>query len=145
MNDEIHFQVYRSPNGWYMLVYPEHWTYEIIEEIPAFYDPEGSGALQVSAFENKLNSYNLSEELERFLELHNIEYDPDQVAVFKNSEGSQIEACEFISDERFWLVYMISFADKLIVCTYNSDIRPDKELSQILTNIISSIRFLGID
>ncbi|MBK8397120.1 MAG: DUF3805 domain-containing protein [Leptospiraceae bacterium] len=141
MND-LSYQPYRSPNGWYMLAYPEYWEVEVIEEIPAFYDPDGAGALQVSAFENKLGSYNLSEELARFLAIHKIEYDEDCVASFKNNLGSEIKACEFISEERFWLVYMISFGSKLIVCTYNSDERPDKELSIILTNIISSIRFL---
>ena len=113
-----------------------------IGEIPAFFDPDGAGALQVSAFENKLGNYNLSEELARFLTIHKIEYDEECIASFKNNLGSEIKACEFISEERFWLVYMISFGSKLIVCTYNSDERPDKELSIMLTNIISSIRFL---
>ena len=71
MND-LSYQPYRSPNGWYMLAYPEHWEVEVIEEIPAFFDPDGAGALQVSAFENKLGSYNLAEELERFLGVHKI-------------------------------------------------------------------------
>ena len=35
MND-LSYQPYRSPNGWYMLAYPEHWEVEVIEEIPAF-------------------------------------------------------------------------------------------------------------
>ncbi|HMV44636.1 MAG TPA: DUF3805 domain-containing protein [Leptospiraceae bacterium] len=140
---EIHYQPYRSPNGWYILAYPEHWEVEIIEEIPAFFDPDGAGALQVSAFENKLGSYDLSEELERFLSVHKISYDEERVATFTNNLGSQIKACEFIADERFWLVYMISSGSKLIVCTYNSDETPDRELSVIITNIISSIQFLN--
>ena len=141
MND-LNYQPYRSPNGWYMLVFPEHWEVEVIEEIPAFYDPDGAGALQVSAFENKLGTYDLAEELARFLAFHKIEYDENCIASFTNNLGSKIKACEFISEERFWLVYMISFRSKLIVCTYNSDEKPDKELSIMLTNIISSIRFL---
>jgi hypothetical protein len=141
MND-LNYQPYRSPNGWYMLAFPEHWEVEVIEEIPAFYDPDGAGALQVSAFENKLGTYDLAEELARFLAFHKIEYDENCIASFTNNLGSKIKACEFISEERFWLVYMISFRSKLIVCTYNSDEKPDKELSIMLTNIISSIRFL---
>lgn len=35
MND-LSYQPYRSPNGWYMLAYPEYWEVEVIEEIPAF-------------------------------------------------------------------------------------------------------------
>jgi hypothetical protein len=146
MEDKLEYQVYRSPNGWYMLVYPENWAFEVIEQIPAFYDPEeGSGALQISAFENKEGEFDLGEELQRFLNFHKIDYDEERVACFENSEGSKIEACEFISDDRFWLVYMISNRHKLIVATYNSDEKPNKPLSQILTNIISSIRFLNLE
>jgi hypothetical protein len=144
MQDNLQYQAFRSPKGIYMFAYPETWVYEVIEEIPAFYDPEtNDGAFQISSFQNKELDFDLSEEMNRFLELHKIEFDEEKVASFTNNEGSKILACEFISDSRFWLVYMVANKFKLLVCTYNSDNKPTKDLSIILTNMISSIRFLG--
>ncbi|MCX7998839.1 MAG: hypothetical protein N3A69_07790 [Leptospiraceae bacterium] len=40
---------------------------------------------------------------------------------------------------------MLSNGNKLLVCTYNSDEVPDKEFSEILTQMISSIKFLNLD
>ncbi|MCE9501670.1 MAG: DUF3805 domain-containing protein [Leptospira sp.] len=141
MSMKLDYQPYKSPFGWYSLVYPEYWEMEVIEDIPAFFDPEGSGALQISAFENLEGDYNLTEEMIRYLAHHKIQYDEEHVANFKNEEGTVIKACEFNSKGRFWIVYMLSYKSRLILCTYNSDETPDKELSEILTIIISSIRF----
>lgn len=141
MSQKFKYKNYTSPMGWYTMLYPAHWELEIIEEIPAFFDPEGAGAFQVYAFANKNGKYDLKNELIRYLKQHAIEYEEDCIASFTNNEGSEIKACEFISKERFWLVYMIAHNSKMVLCTYNSDESPDKELSIILTNIISSIRF----
>ncbi len=144
MEENIQYQAYRSPKGIYMFAYPEHWTYEIIEEIPAFYDPEiNDGAFQVSSFQNKIGEFDLNEEMKRFLKFHTFEFDEEAVASFTNNEGSKIMACEFISEERFWMVYMIANLNRLLVCTYNSDNSPNKSLSLILSDMISSIRFIG--
>lgn len=143
MLSDIRYQPYRSPEGWYSLIYPDTWECEVIEGIPAFYDPQnGVGALQVSAFVNRTGNYDIEEELIRFLNFHHIDYDENSIASFKNNQGSEIRACEFISEHRFWLSYLIANGAKLILCTYNSDESPDAELSEILRNIISSIQFL---
>ncbi|MBE7412695.1 MAG: DUF3805 domain-containing protein [Leptospiraceae bacterium] len=142
MSLKLEYQYYKSPYGWYSLVYPEFWETEVIEGIPAFFDPEGTGALLVSAFQNLEGEYHLQTELARFLSQHNVEYEEDSIAKFTNNEGCNILACEFISDNRFWMVYMLSKKDKLIVCSYNSDESPDNELSTILTTIISSIKVI---
>ncbi|MCB1141113.1 MAG: DUF3805 domain-containing protein [Leptospiraceae bacterium] len=141
----LEYQPYRSPQGWYNLIYPEYWTHEVIEGVPVFYDPEGSGAVVVTALMHSSGEYDIDLELKNYLIQHEIEYDPEKVANFRNSEGSEIRACEFISKERFWLVYMVSNGKQLIVCSYNSDESPDSDLSGILTTIISSIRFLNTE
>jgi Domain of unknown function (DUF3805) len=136
------FQQYNSPEGWYALAYPEFWTVEVIEGIPAFYDPEsGDGALVLSAFKNRSGYFDLSEEMKRFLANYKVKYEKDKIASFRNKQNCEIQACEFISQERFWLVYMIAFQNKLLVCTFNSDAVPERETSEILTAIISSITF----
>ncbi|MCB1191648.1 MAG: DUF3805 domain-containing protein [Leptospiraceae bacterium] len=139
---KLEYKNYTSPMGWYSMLYPSNWNLEVIEGIPAFYDPEeGTGAFQVYAFYNKKGEYDLTQELIRYLQTHGVEYQEDCVASFINNEGSRIKACEFISKERFWLVYVLAHHSKMVLCTYNSDENPDKKLSKILTNIISSIRF----
>jgi hypothetical protein len=139
--NKLEYQPYRSPEGWYGLAFPENWTVEVIEGIPAFFDPEGSGAFVVSAFKNRIGKFVLAEEMARFLSNHKVKYETDKVASFENKQGCEIQACEFISKGRFWLVYMIGYANKLLICTYNSDEVPEKELSEILTTIISTINF----
>jgi hypothetical protein len=145
MSMKLEYQSYRSPQGWYQMIYPEFWVHEVIEEIPVFYDPDGSGALLVSAFLHKLGQYNIDLEVKNFLKQHGIEYNPEMIAKMKRADNSEIRACEFVSKGRFWMVYMLSFKNKLIVSSYNSDEAPDSELSSILSKMISSIHFLHIE
>lgn len=146
MGMKLDYQPYKSPEGWYSFVYPEYWEMEVIEGIPAFYDPNGVGAFLISAFRNVADiEYDTAEELSRFLAQHKIEYDEEKIASFENGEGTTVKACEFISEGRFWMVYMLSNGNKLLICTYNSDEGPDRELAQILTTMVSSIRFYQYD
>ncbi|PKA05420.1 hypothetical protein CH375_05305 [Leptospira ellisii] len=135
------FKLYNSPNGWYSMVVPAHWVHMVIEGIPAFFEENGSGALQVYAFENKAGSYDLHEELRRYLKTHEIDFEEDKVASFENEEGSRIMACEFRKEDRFWMVYMIANGKRMILLTYNGDETPAAYLVRDLTTVISSIRF----
>ena len=105
MGMKLEFQPYQSPQGWYTLQYPEYWEMEVIEGIPTFYDPQGSGAVVISAFENKTGDYNPEVEMRHFLSHHGIEYDIKNIFLFENTQGSIVQTCEFISKERFWFVY----------------------------------------
>ncbi|EMG12518.1 hypothetical protein LEP1GSC151_0383 [Leptospira interrogans serovar Grippotyphosa str. LT2186] len=141
MSKTPEYKLYKSPNGWYSMVIPVHWVHMVIEGIPAFFEENGSGALQVYAFENKSGSYNLREELERYLKTHEINFEEDKITVFDNEEGSKIMACEFTKEDRFWMVYMIANRKRMILLTYNSDETPHNYLVNELTTVISSIRF----
>ncbi|MDL5244328.1 hypothetical protein QRD38_00635 [Leptospira weilii] len=136
------YKLYTSPNGWYSMVIPAHWIHMVIEGIPAFFEENGSGALQVYAFENKSGSYHLGEELKRYLETHKIDFEEDKIASFENEEGNKIMACEFVKEERFWMVYMIANQKRMTLLTYNSDEMPPNYLVSELATVISSIRFL---
>jgi hypothetical protein len=141
MGMKLEFQPYQSPQGWYTLQYPEYWEMEVIEGIPTFFDPQGSGAVVISAFENKTGDYNSEVEMRRFLSHHGIEYNIKNIFIFENTQGSIVQTCEFISKERFWFVYMMSYQDKLLILSYNSDEAPGKDLSTIISGIVSSIYF----
>lgn len=136
------FKQFRSPQGWYSLLYPAHWEHMVVEEIPAFFHPDGAGALQFYAFESKQDSFDVNAELANYLKIHQIDYEEDKVAEFENNEGSSIRACEFEKEGRIWLVYMIANQKQMLLATYNADEPVDEEMFQNLTDIISSVRFL---
>lgn len=141
MSMQLDYQVYSSPQGWYTLQYPEYWEMEVIEGVPAFFDPEGAGAIVVSAFENKEGNYNPRLEMKNFLYQHGIQFREESITTYKTKQGTVVQTCEFISKDRFWFVHMMSFDDKLLLLTYNSDEIPEKELSQIISHIVSSLQF----
>ena len=59
-------QPFISPNEWFKLEYPRMWEMEVVDNIPAFFDPLfGKGALQV--FSVKLGDLDkLTEEITEF-------------------------------------------------------------------------------
>ncbi|TGM51556.1 hypothetical protein [Leptospira vanthielii] len=137
------YKQFRSPQGWYSFLFPANWEQMVVEEIPAFFHPNGGGALQVYAFESKLEDFDVDLELENYLKIHEIDYDAENVAVFENNEGTSIRACEFQKEDRVWMVYMVANQMRMILVTYNSDEEVGDELFQQLTNIISSVRILN--
>ncbi|MCZ8156157.1 MAG: hypothetical protein O9264_08560 [Leptospira sp.] len=136
------YKQFRSPQGWYSLLYPADWEHLVVEEIPAFFKPESGGALQFYAFESKVESFDATKELENYLKIHEIDFDEEKIATFENNEGTSIRACEFEKEERVWLVYMIANQKQMLLATYNSDEPVDDDLFLNLSNIISSVRFL---
>jgi hypothetical protein len=150
MKREFHFSLmtrplykqFRSPQGWYSLLYPADWEHMVVEEIPAFFQPDSGGALQFYVFESKVETFDATKELESYLKIHEIDYDEDKVAHFENNEGTSIRACEFQKEDRVWLVYMIANKRRMLLATYNADEEVDDALFSNLSNIISSIRFL---
>lgn len=137
---EEKYKLFRSHLGWYSIQYPARWELEIIENIPAIYDPNGCGAFQISSFLNKKGSYDLTEEMIRYLEQHKIRYDESKVATVQREDGSILKACEFYVESRFWMVCMISYKNKLILCTYNGDVKPEPSEAIILSRMIQSVR-----
>ncbi|TGL57495.1 hypothetical protein EHQ58_14560 [Leptospira ognonensis] len=136
------YKQFRSPQGWYSLLYPANWEHMVVEEIPAFFKPESGGALQFYAFESKVDSFDVNQELENYLKIHGIAYDEEMVAEFENEEGTSIRACEFRIEDREWLAYIIANQKQMLLATYNSDEEIGDETFSDLSNIISSIRFL---
>ena len=138
--DQTEQSVWRLFRGaFFRLAYPDFWEMEIIENIPAFYDPDGSGALQVAATVNSDGPYDLKEEFTKYLQRHEIEFDDEKVVRFQTDAGWECLAGEFFKEERFWLVYLLGVAEKMIIVCYNSDEMPSKPLVKIISQIIRSI------
>ncbi|TGL61473.1 hypothetical protein [Leptospira sarikeiensis] len=141
MDKKLDYRLYRSPSGWYSMVIPGHWQNIVIEGIPAFFEENGAGAMQVYAFENKEGTFDPEQEMERYLTTHKIEYESDKAAFFENNEGTKIIACEFLKEDgRHWMVYSISAKKRMILITYNGDEAPTEELAEQITTVVSSIR-----
>lgn len=123
------------------LEYPGHWEAEIIEDIPAFFDPAGSGALQVASL--AVDSLpELEVEMARYLARHRITYDSEAATAYRSAHGQAALACEFVSQERFWLVTLMSAPSHLLVITYNADEVPGLEEARTISSVINSVRFL---
>ena len=138
MDDYLFFQ---SAEKWLSLLYPRNWEKLIVEGIPAFFDPEGNGALQIYALENKEKKYDLDEEMERYLAIHGQSGKEIQTVILTNEVGYDIKAAEFKKDDRFWIIFMISNkGSKMILATYNCDEIIDEMTAIKITNTISSIR-----
>ncbi len=125
----------------YRLHYPDGWEAEIIENIPAFYDPEGGGALQiVAARRDPEMPFDIEAEMTRYLERHGMVYSEERVARFDTAIGMEAMACEFMRDNRFWLVQMLCRGDMLLLILFNSDTVPDQELALKISAVIRSVQ-----
>ena len=125
----------------FQLIYPGEWMLEIIEDIPAFYDPMGGGVLQTAASRSPDGPFLLAREMKKFLTQQEIEFDEEKVARLKTPAGQDCMACEFTRDNRFWMVYMIAEGDKLLIVMYNADEFPDSDQARNISDVIASIRF----
>ncbi|EHQ06753.1 hypothetical protein [Leptonema illini] len=124
------------------LEYSDTWEMEIIENVPCFFDPDGIGALQAAAFrEPEGTPFNPIEQLGAYLERHGLTLDTDRVAVFDLPSGLQAAACEFMKDDRFWLVNCIVKGDKMLLMLWNSDALPDADTAEAIGRTVMTIRF----
>ena len=140
MNDDpidIAYKLFTGP--FFRLAYPRHWDTEIIEDIPAFYDPEGGGALQIVASRKESGVYLPDEELERWLVRQGVEVSTDRITLYEGQPGVSCAACEFVRDQRFWMVQVMTAGTALLIVMYNGDEVPDPETVEMLTLIIRSI------
>ncbi len=139
MQREQDRQVFRGP--FFQISIPGHWEAEIIENMPAFFDPEGAGVLQVAAFRREGQDYDLQSELERYLSQNDIEADPERMARFQLPSGVAGIAVEYIVDNRFWMVNVIGKEQKFLLVLYNSDEVPDSNTAMLISETLGTIEF----
>lgn len=138
--DDQTFLLFSGP--FFRLAYPRHWEMEIIENIPAFYDPEGGGALQVVASRKPDGIYELQEEFDRWLQQQELKIPQERIVMFETEQKVACLACEFVHEERFWMVQLMTAGPALLLVIYNADEVPDRETIEILSVMIRSIRFV---
>lgn len=142
MSEPIKFNTFESPQKWFRFSYPDYWETMVVEGIPAFFDSNGGGVLQVYSFENKQEPVNAENELKNYLSVHKIEYDENLVARFQNTQGTEIVSCEFLKEDRHWCVYSLANGKRLFLGTFNSDEKITDGLYSQLSQIIGSVIFL---
>jgi hypothetical protein len=139
--EEIPGRLFRGT--FFQLIYPAEWEMEIIEDIPAFYDPLSGGVLQCAASRNPDGPFDLPGEMRKFLERQQIAFEEDSIARFRTPGGQDCIACEYTREDRFWMVYMIALEDRLLIVMYNADEIPGPDQARSVSDVIASIRFLS--
>lgn len=122
--------------------YPDEWEFEIIEHIPCFFDPEGSGALQTAAFRDPEGEpFDVLDELAAYLDRQEISVNADRIATFDLPFGAHAAGCEFMKDDRFWLVNCIVEKDKMVLLIWNSDDLPDRDTATAIGHSVMTMKF----
>ena len=135
-SEQTAYQIFKGP--FFEISFPEHWVVEVIENIPAFYDPLGAGALQVVA-SRKETGYDLKSEMIKYMARHGMEYSDDAAVAYQTQNGLDCLATEFVREARFWLVQIMVRGDKLLIVTYNADETPGQELASLIGGMVQSI------
>jgi hypothetical protein len=147
------WQTFSSDSDWFSISYPRMWDYEIIEDVPSFFDPYfGSGGV-LQFFAAKMGKILGEDLLERvpylehpviedkmvhFLELQHVQSLPD-LQPFK-SENYIALAAEYHIEERFYTAIMFQTEDKFLLALYNNPGDPSSEEAEIVSNIIKSVK-----
>lgn len=127
--------------SFFELEYPAEWEQEIVENIPCLFDLESGWVLQLASSTSQSGHFDPESELNTYLEHNQIEFQEDRIVRYENAAGLECLACEFMKDNRFWLVQMIVKGPRLLVALLNSDQVPDAELAAQISAAVGSIRF----
>lgn len=149
------FQNFVSPQGWYSLEYPRTWESEIIDGIPAFYDPLFSDGGVIQIFAAKLGDLKerneitkaspfvtgetLEEKMHLFLE-EQISVSADQIMPKQVVDGNEFIAHEYRIENRFYMAAMYQKENSFLLALYNSPGDPSPEEAVNIAQIIRTIR-----
>ncbi len=128
--------------SFFSILYPDNWELEIIENIPGLFRGDGPGALLLIAFRYEdVGGVSATRELIRYLNSRNLEVPANKIVSYElnNLDASGIE---FIHDGRFWMANIVGKDHKYILFLWNSDVIPDREITEEISFIISSIRYI---
>ena len=145
-------QTFESPERWYRLEYPRIWEMEIVDQIPAFFDPfEGKGALQVfcanlAGDQNKkvlkefpfLGGNSLVDKMRIFLHMQGADPKDEELKVYPKS-GISFVPYEYYNEGRFYMCVLMEKDEILLLALYNSEGSPEAEEARIIGEIIQSI------
>lgn len=147
------WQSFSSDSDWFSIQYPRMWDYEIVEDIPSFFDPYfgSGGVLQFFVAQmGKILSEDLLEkvpylehaELEdkmvHFLELQHVQSLPN-LQPFQAANYEAI-AAEYHIESRFYTAIMFQTTNKFLLALYNSPGEPSPEEAEIVSKIIKTVK-----
>ena len=115
---------------------PKNWEGELENDIHLFYDPDGVGALQISAYIKTDGAITEKEILER------TELDENKHSHLLQSEWGQFHGYHLIFREgdTFWKNWWLAKGNVFLFITYNCDIA-DKDIEfKTIDMILSSLR-----
>ena len=141
MQEKSNYKTYTSPEKFYSISIPIKWEQVIVEGVPAFFEKDGNGVLQIYALKNLKSSYSLDQEMKNYLYHQHSIKSYEKVVSFIHEKKGQIRFIEFDKEDRFWLVYMLSKKDKMILITYNGQEKPESSFLQEIHLSVSSIEF----
>ena len=149
-------QTFVSPKKLFSLDYPRIWEMEVVENIPAFFNPiEGQGALQIFSIRldqktkipkelkhfNFLNAKNLLDKMIFFLNNQNIKISEKELKIYTKKKMSFIPY-EYSLEKRFYMVCMLQEKNILLLSIYNCSGIPDKKEATIIGQIMSSVQII---
>ena len=122
--------------------YPiQEWEYEIIENIPSFFCQSQGWALQLASSRLAENTLDTEEQMSFYLEQNDIDEEKQKISTSSTMQGYPYICCEFTQSSRFWLVYMTSHLNSLLVLLLNADEIPDPVLTQNISDMLHSVQF----
>ena len=145
-------QLFISPERWYRLEYPRVWEVEVVDGIPAFFEPfQGKGALQIfctnltgKANEKILKEFpflsgkSIVDKMRIFLHMQGA--DPKEGALKEYAKGKMsFVPYEYRSEGRFYMSVLMQNDPILLLALYNSEGDPEAEEANIIGEIIQSI------
>ena len=146
-------QTFVSPKKWFSLEYPRIWELEVIDNIPAFFDPiQGQGALQVFSAQlgaprnivkqlepfDFLKADNLPGKMRNFLKNQNLKEPEGGFKMYEKDQMSFIPH-EYNLEDRFYMVCMLQKKNIFLLAIYNCVGRPTAEEAKIVGQIVRSI------
>lgn len=145
-------QLFISPERWYRLEYPRIWEVEVVDNIPAFFDPfAGKGALQIfctnlagKSDEKLLEEHpflggkTLKDKMQIFLHIQGAKPSEGSLQEYKKGKTSFIPF-EFKREDRFYMSVLMQHETILLLALYNSEGDPAAEEAKIIGEIIQSI------
>lgn len=143
MTEESNSQARTFQGPFFTVRIPPGWEVEVIENIPAFFDPEGSGVVQIAAFRRPAVILDARDEMERYLNQNGVQPDRSRMTNFILPSGLDCVAVEYVLDNRFWMVNAISQHNRLLFVVYNGDEIPQQGTAMLISEMVSSIEFLS--
>ena len=139
-----------SKPGWYELLFPDQWEVDDEESPVAFWQPDGAGALQITA--EQLPHRKSKDRMDCFFALgaflKSVGHEIDDSSTNRFSrDGFEGVSTEYLAEggeeELFWRVWFMTNQDVLLFLTYASRKDEQNLEREAVDSIVDSIRMIS--